>query len=61
MKILLSWHLYFKRYCKLKFKNKAKFCMQICPIFAGRVTYVARYASGIHSLQMGWLENMTLF
>ena len=32
--------MYFKRYCKLKFKNKAKFCVQICPIFAGPVTFM---------------------
>ena len=33
----------FKRYyiAKLKFKNKAKFCVQIYPIFAGPVTYIA--------------------
>ena len=31
--------MYFKRYCKLKFKNKVKFGVQICPIFAGPVTY----------------------
>ena len=35
----MSWLLYFKRYCKLKFKNNAKFCVQICPIFAGPVTF----------------------
>ena len=27
----------------------------------GSVLYVASYANGIHSLQMDWLENMTLF
>ena len=32
--------MYFRKYCKLKFKNKAKFCVQICPIFAGPVTII---------------------
>ena len=27
------------QYCKLNFKNKAKLFVQICPIFAGPVTY----------------------
>ena len=34
----LTLLLYFKRYCKLNFKNKAIFCVQICHIFAGLVT-----------------------
>ena len=38
-KISWSYYSYFKRYCKLKFKNKAKLCVQICPIFTGPVTY----------------------
>ena len=37
----------FKRYCKLKFKNQAKFCVQICPIFAGPVTYVFIQYTGV--------------
>ena len=38
--------MYFKRYCELKLKNKAKFCVQICPIFAGPVTYYVFYYTG---------------